>query len=194
MHIYFNLLANYHFIYTFNPSLDKIAMSLFTNTPYRIISTHNTVEVRKNISNQQNALFSLCTFIPGDVISDFSAGTISPTPTYLTIQIDVEKHISLQPTYLQYTNHSCNPNVFFNTTTFQLIAIKELNIGDELVFFYPSTEWKMTQPFDCYCGSVQCIGTIAGASVLSDAILHQYTFTDFIQTQLANKKLAKKVA
>jgi hypothetical protein len=169
-------------------------MALVTNQSYQIISTHEKTEVRQKNSNGQNALFAVCAFKAGEIISNFSAGTISSVPTYLTVQIGVEKHITLQPSFLQYINHSCNPNVFFNTTTLQLIALKDLNVGDEIVFFYPSTEWEMTQPFNCYCDSQHCIGTIAGASLLSDTIISKYTFTDFIQSQIATKKGAKKVA
>src|SRR5262245_2117440 len=128
-------------------------MDNLTNPAYRTISNHEIAEVRQKKTNGQNALFSLRSFQPGDVIADFSAGTIAAEPTYLTVQIGDGKHITLQPEYLQYINHSCAPNVFFNTTTMQLVALKELRIEEEMVFFYPSTEWKMTQCFHCYCGS-----------------------------------------
>jgi hypothetical protein len=75
----------------------------------------------------------------------------------------------------------------------QLVALRELNPGDEMTFFYPSTEWKMTQSFNCYCGSSNCLGDIRGASYLSDDVTKQYRFTDFIQQQLA-KRAARKVA
>ncbi|CAL3973576.1 unnamed protein product [Diplocarpon coronariae] len=35
--------------------------------------------------------------------------------------------------------------------------------GDELTFFYPSTEWDMAQGFDCLCGARACRGYISGA-------------------------------
>lgn len=44
---------------------------------------------------------------------------------------------------------------------------KGLNEGDELTFFYPSTEWDMAQPFDCHCGSENCLGKVRGASELT---------------------------
>jgi SET domain-containing protein len=40
---------------------------------------------------------------------------------------------------MQYINHSCDPNVAFDTTAFKLVALKDIKAGDELVFFYPST-------------------------------------------------------
>lgn len=49
-----------------------------------------------------------------------------------------------------------------------------LKEGDELTFFYPSTEWKMAQPFDCLCGTKDCRGTISGANGMSREILSKY--------------------
>ena len=168
-------------------------MDTLTAPAYRTISNHVIAEVRQKLSNEQNALFALRNYQPGEVIADFSAGTISAEPTYLTVQVGVKKHITLQPAFLQYINHSCNPNVFFDTSAMQLVALKELQVVDELTFFYPSTEWQMTQSFNCYCGSNACIGDIQGASYLSKEIQERYRFTDFIQQQLA-KRAARKVA
>jgi hypothetical protein len=168
-------------------------MAILTTPAYRIISNHGIAEMRQKVSNEQNALFALQSFQPGEVIAEFWAGTIAAEPTYLTVQVDIGKHITLQPEFLQYINHSCDPNVFFDTTLMQLVALRELRPGDEMTFFYPSTEWKMTQSFNCYCGSSNCLGDIRGAFYLSDDVTKQYRFTDFIQQQLA-KRAARKVA
>ena len=169
-------------------------MDTLTTPAYRIISNHVIAEMRQKTDNEQNALFALRSYQPGEVIAEFSAGTISAEPTYLTVQVGIDKHITLQPEFLQYINHSCDPNVFFNTTTMQLVALKEVGVEEEMTFFYPSTEWSMTQSFDCYCGSPRCIGKVSGASYLSPELQSQYRFTDFIQQQLAKKAARKKVA
>jgi hypothetical protein len=169
-------------------------MEILTTPAYRTISNHGIAEKRQKLSNEQNALFATKAFKPGDIIADFSAGTIAAEPTYLTVQVGVRKHITLQPEFLQYINHSCDPNVFFDTSTMQLVALKELQPEDEMMFFYPSTEWRMTQSFSCYCGSPKCIGKIRGAAYLSQELQSQYRFTDFIQQQLAKKAARKKVA
>lgn len=160
---------------------------------YTTISNHIIAEVRLNRLSNQKALFTLRRLMPGEVIADFSAGTISSEPTYLTVQVSDGKHITLQPEFLQYINHSCEPNVFFDTTLMQLVALREINPDEELVFFYPSSEWEMTQSFQCHCGSNNCLGEIKGAAFLSNEIIPQYRLTDFIQSRLAKRK-AKKVA
>jgi hypothetical protein len=168
-------------------------MTTLTTPDYRIISNHGIAEMRQRYSNEQNALFALQSFHPGETIAEFWAGTIAAEPTYLTVQVDVGKHITLQPEFLQYINHSCEPNVFFDTTLMKVVALREIKEGEEFTFFYPSTEWQMTQSFNCYCGSVHCLGDIKGAAFLSEEAVKHYRLTDFIQQQLA-KRAARKVA
>ncbi len=168
-------------------------MSTLINPAYLTISNHEIAEVRQKLSNRQNSLFALRPYQAGEVIASFSAGTISAEPTYLTVQVGTRKHITLQPEFLQYINHSCDPNVFFDTSSMQLVALREVQQQEEMTFFYPSTEWKMTQTFNCYCGSPVCIGEIKGAAFLSKEAKDKYRFTDFIQQQLA-KRAARKVA
>jgi SET domain len=168
-------------------------MQTLINPAYRTISNHQIAEVRQLLLNRQNALFALRSYQPGELIANFSAGTIAAEPTYLTVQVGTRKHITLQPEFLQYINHSCEPNVFFNTTTLELVALKEIQTEEEMTFFYPSTEWKMTQSFNCYCGNSNCIGEIKGAAYLSEEAIKYYRLTDFIQQQLA-KRAARKVA
>jgi len=170
-------------------------MDTATTLSYRIISNHGIAEMRRKISNGQNSLFSLRSYKPGDVISGLSAGTISAEPTYLTIQVGTRKHITMDPEFLQYINHSCDPNVFFDTTAMQVIALKEIRPEEEMTFFYPSSEWKMTQTFHCYCGSSHCLGEIKGAAYLSKETQEKYRFTDFIQQQFSKRRRAtRKVA
>ena len=52
-----------------------------------------------------------------------------------------------------YRNHSCSPNTHVNIDKFHVEAVVDIPIGTELTFFYPSTEWDMSQPFKCWCGS-----------------------------------------
>lgn len=183
---------NFHFN-TYHYLLNSV-MDTLTIPGYRIVSNHDFAERRQKNSNGQNGLFALRSYQPGDVIAAFHAGTIAAEPTYLTVQVGLRRHITLQPEFLQYINHSCDPNVFFDTTSMQLVALKVIRPEDEMVFFYPSTEWKMTQSFECYCGSPHCLGDIRGAAYLSKEAIEKYRVTDFIQQQLAKRAARRKVA
>ena len=60
-------------------------------------------------------------------------------------------------------NHSCDPATYIDTENLQIIALRDISKGDELTFFYPSTEWEMIQPFQCNCQAQNCIKEVKGA-------------------------------
>jgi SET domain len=151
---------------------------------HTVLSSHGFADIINNSNTQQKSLHATTVFNAGETICKFSAATELENPTYLTVQIGINKHITLSPNFIQYINHSCDPNVFFNTSTMELMALKNISIGDELVFFYPSTEWDMTQSFQCFCGSLACLKEIKGAAYLSADITAKYLFTEFILKQL----------
>lgn len=160
--------------------------TLLEGNAMQVISNHGFAEVRYNLQSKQNTLVAMKDFRSGEVISSFSPGVIKNTPDYLTVQIGVDVHITLQPEFLQYINHSCEPNAFFDTTTMELIALTDIKENKEFSFFYPSTEWAMAQPFYCYCGSKSCLQNIQGASFFTPSQLINYKFTDFIKSQLTS--------
>lgn len=159
------------------------------NTPsFQVISNHIFANVLLNNQTNQKSLFAAVSFLPGDVIINFSANTIQSYATYLTVQTAADRHITLMPEFLQYINHSCAPNVFFNTTSMELVCLQPMQPGDEFTFFYPGTEWEMAQPFVCNCGSSGCLQLINGASHLSVETLSKYKLTDFIRQQVRQKR------
>jgi hypothetical protein len=158
-----------------------------TTPSTEVISKHIFAEVLLNKDINQKALFAAVHFAQGDVICKFSAAATQSFASYLTIQTAVDKHITLQPEFLQYTNHSCEPTVFFNTASMELVCLQAMQPGDEFTFFYPSTEWEMAQPFVCNCGSAACLQLINGASHLSVETLSKYKLTDFIRQQVRQK-------
>jgi hypothetical protein len=83
-----------------------------------------------------------------------------------------------------YFNHSCNPNLLYNTATMELECLRTILVGDEFTFFYPATEWKMSQKFECQCGEIDCIGLVQGAADTPVEILKKYKLTSFIQSNL----------
>lgn len=134
------------------------------------------------------SLHSLKRFFPTDIITNIGIKDYVEKPNYLSVQIDEAQHIMLKPEFLQYINHSCDPNIFFDTKNLEIICLKKIEIGEAMTFFYPSTEWSMTQSFDCLCSSQQCLGKIEGAAFLSTDILTNYQLNDNIKSKLEYKK------
>ncbi len=109
----------------------------------------------------------------GDQICTISGYRIVSEPTYQTVQIGAHLHIE-ELGVLAYLNHSCQPNTIVDTTAMTVSAIRDIAAGEELNFFYPSTEWEMDRPFICLCGAPQCVRLVAGAKYLSIDTLARY--------------------
>ena len=163
---------------------------MFTsNTPtinalnFRKYQVASFAEIWESLKTGEKSLHSLVKFMPGDTIAKLGVKDILDQPNYLTVQVGAQKHIMLDPEFLQYINHSCDPNVFFDTKNMIVTCLRKIDIGNAMTFFYPSTEWSMNQSFDCLCGSEKCIGKIQGAAHLSLNVLHNYSLTEHIKRQ-----------
>lgn len=121
--------------------------------------------------------------MPGDTIAELGSKAILEQPNYLTVQIGDQEHILLDPEFLQYINHSCEPNVFFDTSQMLVTCLRKIYVGEAMTFFYPSTEWSMAQEFDCLCSTEKCIGKIQGAAYLSLNVLQNHSLTKYIKQQ-----------
>lgn len=136
-------------------------------------------------------LITTQSFRCGDLIRRIEEFRIVDRPTYQTVQIDRHSHIN-GIRELEYMNHSCRPSAIIDTKTMVLIAAEDITEGDEITFFYPSTEWEMDRPFKCLCSAPDCLGVIAGAKYIHADIFERYFFNAHI-LELAGKDKARAV-
>ncbi len=112
--------------------------------------------------------------VKGDLILNLQ-GTTSPIPTKYSIQIGSDKHL-LAPSNnpqdessgFRFLNHSCSPNSYFDIPNMSLLALKDIEEGEEITYHYCTTEYKMSSPFQCLCGSKNCLHEIKGFYYLSE--------------------------
>ena len=166
-----------------------------TSNDYDIVANHQFAEIRKDRETGQQVLFALKSFRKGEKISPLGAAFVSDKPSYLTVQTGSKTHIALHPYFLQYINHGCDPNCFFDTTKGEVTALRDIAEGEEFTFFYPSTEWDMASPFHCYCNQPGCLGYINVATHIPEEIIKRYKLSDFIKRKLQyRQRKVKKVA
>ncbi|KAL2127363.1 hypothetical protein VTI74DRAFT_10866 [Chaetomium olivicolor] len=123
---------------------------------------------------------------------EFPPCTETTEVTYATVQMGRDRHLDLNSDLL-YINHSCEPSLIFDTGNMSVIVgPKGLKPGDELTFFYPSTEWHMAQPFDCLCGTPTCRGRIAGARDMTPAQLEGLWLNAHIRELLEEREKGVK--
>jgi hypothetical protein len=119
-------------------------------------------------------------FSAGDVIARFAGYQELPHPTRYSIQISPQRHID-DLGALANLNHSCAPSTLVDTEALTLVAARDLAAGDELTYFYPSTEWEMSVPFTCLCGAPECLGRVAGAKHVPPTRLRRYVLNRHIR-------------
>jgi hypothetical protein len=85
--------------------------------------------------------------------------------TWRTIQVDFDRH--LKNDLLDYVDHSCEPNAVFDVDRLAMIALKPIEKGEPITFFYPGAEVELAMDFDCHCGSRECIGHVKGGFYLT---------------------------
>lgn len=138
------------------------------------------LEVRENPQTGYHSMFAAKSLEAHTVLSKFGYERKLTTPSRFSVQVNETEHITLKPQYLQYINHSCHPNLFFDTQKMELVVLRPVEAGEELSFFYPSTEWRMTEAFDCGCNSKHCLGHIQGAAYLTYDSLVKYRLSAHI--------------
>ena len=119
----------------------------------------------------------------GQLIHSIREYQSTSQPSYRSIQTGVDSHIE-ELGVIAYLNHSCQPNTLVNTTTLEVYALRPIAVGEELTFFYPSTEWEMDRPFICLCGAPQCVRVVAGAKYLSVDTLSRHVINQHIREMI----------
>lgn len=148
------------------------------------------LRVEKNPGVFTSRSISLVTLPVGAVFARIT----KPTPAiiaYSSVQVSRDLHIELNCD-LVYINHSCKPTLVFDMARWEVRVNPDLEgglkEGDELTFFYPSTEWDMAQPFECLCGSEVCRGRITGARDMSESVLGEYWLNRHVEEMLEEKR------
>jgi hypothetical protein len=135
-----------------------------------MMTSMDTLSIRTE--NKFRSLISRQAYTKGQVICEIPSDNVINRATRFTVQIGRNEHTDVGK--LAALNHSCDPNVILDTENMVMVARYDIAKGDELSFFYPSTEWEMDAPFICLCGSSNCIHVVAGARFLPLSTLENH--------------------
>jgi hypothetical protein len=132
--------------------------------------------------NKVKSLVTKQAFEEGQILSAIPKENLYRKPDRYTVQIARDLHTEVA--HLSALNHSCDPNVILDIERMLVVARKNIKAGEELTFFYPSTEWEMAAPFICLCGASNCIHVVAGARFLPLSTLEQHFLNPHIRAQI----------
>ncbi|OJJ79233.1 uncharacterized protein ASPGLDRAFT_52858 [Aspergillus glaucus CBS 516.65] len=149
-----------------------------------------SIQVVKGAPFQSTAR-SLVALPAGALFSNITTAVPTVHKTYTSVQSGIGMNIELCSD-LVYCNHSCSPSLEFDMSRFEVRVAKDrpLSVGDELTFFYPSTEWDMVQSFHCNCGSEKCLGKVSGCQDIAAAVRKQYWLNRHVQELAVKQELS----
>jgi hypothetical protein len=86
-------------------------------------------------------------------------------------------------------NHSCDPNVGL-TGQIGLIAMRDIEPGEEVCLDYAMCDGSAYDEFDCQCGSLNCRGRITGEDWKRAELWERYEgyFSPYLQRRIAALK------
>ena len=89
-----------------------------------------------------------------------------------SLQIDDNKFLESTLKFDDFLNHSCEPNCFIDWKNMDLVALRDIRIGEEITFDYNTAEYDLIEmvkncSFKCNCGSKNCIAEVKGFRYLS---------------------------
>lgn len=145
------------------------------------------VQVVHGEGDFSSKLVSLVDRDPGTRLCAIEGAVLVTQRAYTSVQVSEDCDMELQSD-LVFCNHSCDPSVVFDTAKLEVrVGERPLKKGQDLTFFYPSTEWDMMQPFQCHCGTAKCLGQVQGAKYLDDGVLKRYWLAPHIRRLLEKK-------
>ena len=100
------------------------------------------MEIKYDVRIKGKGLFATKTYKKGDIIFILSGETFS-YPKHETIHIGDNKHI--YDIFCIYINHSFYPSIYINNVN--VIALHDIQFGEELAFNYNNTEINMASSF-----------------------------------------------
>lgn len=167
--------------------------SAFDNLSWIAPDTHALLQVNRSSLHFGSSATSKISLPAGALFARITTATHAPRQTYSSVQVGRDAHVELNSDIV-FFNHSCAPSLEFDMVEFEMRVVKErvLPEGDELSFFYPSTDWRMAQPFDCWCGAPNgmYLGRIERAERLDKAVLSRYWLNEHVEEMLTAREEA----
>lgn len=124
----------------------------------------------------------------GGVFTPITTATPAAGKRWSTVQTGANSHIELNSGLL-YMNHSCAPSLEIDTKAMvvRVARGRDLAVGDDLTFFYPSSEWEFDNPFECLCRKQGCLREVKGAKFLSAQELERWFINEHILKMAAER-------
>ena len=115
-----------------------------------------TMSVYIKEENNFKGVFAIRDMTKGDIVVGMTRPTskLVRTPTRTSIQISEGHHV--EDEVGACINHACEPNC--EVRSFLIIALKDIEEGEEITFDYNKSEDVVSSPFECKCCGKMILG------------------------------------
>jgi uncharacterized protein len=118
------------------------------------------------------------------------------TPETYALQIAPDLYIGESGSFDDFVNHNCDPNsgLLIDGTQVRLMAIRDIEAGDEIFFDYSTTMDEDDFEMHCRCGSPVCRGLVRDGKHLPEDVWNRYLALGILPeyVQRSRARLARK--
>lgn len=106
------------------------------------------------------------------------------------LQIGEHTYIGASGEIDDFVNHSCDPNAGYKITGEQadLVAIRDIQAGEEITFDYSTSMHNDANELDCACGAPHCRGRIRDFQYLPTELKARYVSLGIVPEFIVNMK------
>jgi SET domain len=152
------------------------------------IKVLNNFVVSKN--HLGKAVFAARVFKKGDVITQFTGPRIHKSEIPTEYKGEEDRYVQITKDYYlgpsgdidDLINHSCDPNSGFKFTNsgVLLVALRQIEVGDEITWDYSTTLLDSTWKMMCECNSEICRKIIGDFMLLDAEVQNKYKDLDIL--------------
>ena len=160
------------------------------------------LEGRLKADESGNSIFALEPIKKGELIAVFG-GVVYEWETFIHLPerermlcLQVEDRHFLVPRPIgegDYVNHSCNPNAGLSGQI-GLVAMRDIQIGEEVCFDYAMCDTMPYDEFNCLCGASTCRGSVSGSDWQRPELQKKYAgyFSPHVQRRIDARRAEQK--
>jgi hypothetical protein len=122
----------------------------------------------------------------GDVVTGDMLKWMSEEKHRLAVQIEEDLYlVTPNEGPADWVNHSCEPNAGL-IGQIVLVALRTIEVGEEICFDYATSDGSPYDEFDCGCGSRLCRGHVTGSDWMLPELQARYRghFSPYIQRRI----------
>lgn len=129
----------------------------------------------------------------GNICSQAELDALPEIYRIRSVQVDEDQYLvspkSDEPA--DFINHACDPNAGINGQI-SVVAMREINPGEEVCFDYAMTDSSPYDEFECQCGSANCRRRVTGNDWTLPELQARYKgyFSHYLQKRIERLALA----